>query len=272
MDNVDHDSHIFFITAQGYAGDHWFSWLPKALNAHPEMFVYLANEGSRPKYFSERSRSERPNIVPFTKFISDVCRTYTAAGDCYSYRANQLQPINDEFGDRVRRVNIIRHPYVWLYFYLRWRTTNMRMGTGETKPIDHEWSIVQHELYKGLKPYAKEDVHIWAFYRGLTFLSNHMMRDFSCDIKHIKLEDIVTSQDCFIDMVSYLTHGRVTYTQLELNTIYSWLYRPFRGEDKLYITPKGQRELWESWQITAFEKIVSKEAIAIFKEYGYEFY
>ena len=271
MDNYNHDSHIFYITAQGYAGDHWYSWLPKALNANPEMFVYLANEGSRPKYFAERTRSERPDIVSFTKFISDVCRTYMAAGDCYSYRANQLEPVAKEFGDNVRKVNIIRHPYVWLYFYVRWRTSNMRMGTGETKPIEHEWSIVEHELYKDLKPYTKEDVHIWAFYRGLTFLSNHMMRDFKFDIKHIRLEDIVSSRDKFTQMVSYLTHDRVGYTNSQLDEIYSWLYKPFRGEDKLYITPKGQRESWEDWQIEAFEKIVSQESKNKFIEYGYEF-
>ena len=270
MISEDHDSHVFFITAQGYAGDHWYSWLPKALNAHPEMFVYIANEGSRPKYFAERTRSERPDITLFTKFISDVGRTYQAIGDCYSYRANKLQPLVDMYEDRVRRVNIIRHPYVWLFFYVDWRASNMRMGTGSTKPLDHEWSIVQHELYEGLRPYKKEDVDIWAFYRGLTFLTNHMMRDFSFDIEHIRLEELVSSGERFNEMVQYLTHDRVSYSKEQLDLVYSWLYTPFRGERKLHITAKEQRVQWENWQVEAFEKIVSKEAINKFKEFGYE--
>lgn len=44
-------SHVFYVTSWGYGADHWFSWFAKLLNAHPEIFVYLANEGSRPKYF-----------------------------------------------------------------------------------------------------------------------------------------------------------------------------------------------------------------------------
>jgi len=271
MDNVyDHDSHVFYVTSQGYAGDHFYSWFSKALNAHPEMFVYLANEGSRPKYFDERSRSDRPDILKFTKFISDVGRTYLATGDCFSYRAHKMQPLVDTYGDEVRWVNLIRHPYVWLYFYVRWRATNMRMGSSKTKPLEHEWNIVEHELYKGLKPYTKDDVEVWAFYRGLTFLNHHMMKDLSVDIWHVKLEDIVSSKDKFKELVSYLTHNRVEYDENTLNLIYSWRYEPFRGEDKVFVTAKTQRDSYEEWQLQAIEKIVSPEAKLKFSEIGYE--
>ena len=61
------------------------SWFSKALNAHPEVFSYLANEGSRPKYFpEERTRADRPNIIKFVRFIADVGLTFESIGDCYS--------------------------------------------------------------------------------------------------------------------------------------------------------------------------------------------
>ena len=50
---------VFLVTSWGYGADHWFSWFSKTLNAHPELFVYLANEGSRPKYFPEEKRFMR---------------------------------------------------------------------------------------------------------------------------------------------------------------------------------------------------------------------
>jgi len=265
----NHDSYVFYVTSQGYAGDHWYSWFSKALNVHPELFVYIANEGSRPKYFQERTRSERPDIVTYTKFISDVGRTYTGIGDCYSYRAHKMQPLVDKYADKIKWINLIRHPYVWLFFYTRWRATNMRMGTGKTKPLDHEWNIVQHELYKDLKPYTKEDVHIWAFYRGLTFLNHHMMKDLEINTRHIKLEDITKSKQYFNEVVSYLTHNRITFDETTLNLIYSWLYKPFRGEETLFITAEEQRNNYENWQIEAIEKIVSSQAKNKFKELGY---
>lgn len=269
MKEYDHDSHVFFVTAQGYAGDHWYSWFCKALNAHPELFAYIANEGSRPKYFHERSRSERPEIVTFTKFISDVGRTYAAVGDCYSYRAHKMQPLIDAYGDRIRWVNLIRHPYAWLFFYTRWRSTNMRMGSGNTKPLDHEWNIVQHELYRELRPYTKEDVAIWAFYRGLTFLDNHMMNDLKTDARHIPLESLVASPEAFNDLVSYLTHGRISFDSGQLQTVYSWIMTPFRGEEKLESDPIHLQKRWENWQYEAFDRLVSVKAKKRFEELGY---
>src|SRR3972149_4717635 len=63
------------------------SWFVKALNANPEIMAYLANEGSRPKYFpEERSRAQRPDLIKFTRFVADVGMTYTAIGDCSTYR------------------------------------------------------------------------------------------------------------------------------------------------------------------------------------------
>ena len=264
------DSHVFYVTSQGYAGDHWYSWFCKSLNAHPEMFVYIANEGSRPKYFDERSRSERPDLLKFTKFISDVGRTYEATGDCYSYRAHKMQSLEDEYGDTVRWVNLVRHPYVWLYFYTRWRATNMRMGSGKTKPLEHEWNIVEHQLYKGLRSYTKEDVRIWAFYRGLTFLNHHMMKDFSVATLHVKLEDIVRSKEYFQEIVSYLTHDRVRFDEMLLDKVYAWRYEPFRGEEKVYVTAENEKNSYEDWQLEAIDKIVSKEAKNRFLELGYE--
>ncbi len=268
--SYDHDSHVFFITAQGYAGDHWFSWLAKALNSHPELLVYLANEGSRPKYFAERSRSERPDIIQFTKFMSDVGRTYEGIGDCYSYRAYQMVSVEAEYGDRVHWVNIIRHPYAWLYFYVRWRATNMRMGTGETKPLDHEWDIIQHDIYKGLRPYKKEDVHIWAFYRGLTFLNNHMMRDFRAANNHIKLEELVYYPQRLQKIVSYLTHNRVHFDSKLLSKVYTSAFTPFRGEEQVKAMPTTIKQAWNPWQHEAFEALVSSETVDKYKKMGYE--
>ena len=87
-------SHVFYVTSWGYGADHWFAWFVRALNANPEIMAYLANEGSRPKYFpEERTRAERPDLLQFTRFIADVGMTYTAAGDCYSYRPTMMHAL-----------------------------------------------------------------------------------------------------------------------------------------------------------------------------------
>jgi hypothetical protein len=149
-------SHAFYVTSWGYGADHWFSWFVKSLNAHSEIMAYLANEGSRPKYFpEERSRAQRPDLIKFTRFIADVGMTYTAIGDCYSYRPTMMHAVLEKWPDIVRIVQLTRHPYAWLFFHVRWRTTNMRMLGGEQGPLDHEWLYgCDHDLFKrlGLKP------------------------------------------------------------------------------------------------------------------------
>ncbi len=272
MKNDCPESHVFFVTSRGYAADHWYAWFVKALNAHPELLAYLANEGSRPKYFNERTRAERPNIIQYTRFLADVGMTYTGIGDCYSYRANKLDQLFHEFDDTVRVVNIVRHPYVWLHFYVNWRINNMRMAKGENSPIKHEWYISNHDLFKklGLRSYTEKDIEIWSTYQGMYHLNN-IIDDCEADIRHICLEQLVESRQTFLDIVSYLTHGRVTYNDELLDSIYSWVWAPFRGEEKLTINPQAEKENWPDWKLEAFDLLHSKKARECYERFGYQY-
>ncbi|MET0082065.1 MAG: hypothetical protein ABW079_03570 [Sedimenticola sp.] len=263
--------NVFFVTSRGYAADHWYSWFVKALNCHNEILAYLANEGSRPKYFAERSREERPDVITYARFLSDVGMTYQGIGDCYSYRANKMEPIIREFGDDIRIININRHPFVWLKFYVTWRTNNMRMLNGENGPIDHEWNISNHELFEslGLKSYARSDIERWATYQGMFHL-NKISEDIYSDIKQYLMEDIVSDRAIFNEVVSYLTHDRCKFSDNQLDDIYAMAWVPFKGEDKLRIVPGEEYCSWESWKIDAYEKIVTSETRSAFQSLGYE--
>ena len=265
------DYHVFYVTSWGYAADHWYGWLPKALNCHPEIFALLAHEGSRPKYMKERTRGERPPLVPFTHFLNDMGMTYQAIGDCYSYRASQMPEVMAEFGNGIPIVNIVRHPYVWLEFYIRWRTTNMRMPGGSNAPLEWEWSTVRHDVFEplGLKPYSKEDTHIWAAYQGM-WLANQVANDQIGGIRQMTLESIIGSREIFNDLVAYLTKGRCQYTAEQLDLVYSFAHTPFRGEEKLRMVPAEIYAAWPDWKKEAFELIVRPETKAIHRSFGYE--
>lgn len=265
-------SHVFYVTSWGYGADHWFAWFVKALNANPEMLAYLANEGSRPKYFpEERSRAQRPDLIKFTRFLADVGMTYTAIGDCYSYRPTMMHALLAEWPDLVRIVQLTRHPYAWLFFHVRWRTTNMRMLGGEGGPLEHEWLHgCDHKLFKrlGLRPYNKDDIEIWTSYQGM-WKMNDVAADARMPIRQIPLELVVGNRDLFCEIVDYLTHGRVSYDAPLLDLIYSWVWTPFRGEQKLRVHPEALRAEWPDWKIEAFEKLVTAEAKDAFRQLGY---
>ena len=266
-------SHVFFVTSWGYGADHWFSWFVKALNANPEIMAYLANEGSRPKYFpEERSRAQRPDLIKFTRFVADVGMTYTAIGDCYSYRPTMMHALLEEWPDIVRVVHLTRHPYAWLFFHVRWRSTNMRMLGGEQGPLDHEWLHgCDHKLFKslGLKPYKKEDIEIWTTYQGM-WKMNDVASDSKMPIRQIPIEQVVASRELFCEIVDYITHGRVRYDSNLLDLIYSWVWTPFRGEQQLRVCPEELRDDWPDWKIEAFDKLVSPEAKSCFIQLGYK--
>lgn len=264
------DYHVFYITSWGYAADHWYGWLPKALNCHPEIFALLAHEGSRPKYMKERTRGERPPLIPFTHFLNDMGMTYQAIGDCYSYRASQMPEVMAEFGSDIPIVNIVRHPYVWLEFYIRWRTTNMRMPGGSNAPLEWEWSTVRHDVFEplGLKPYAKEDTHIWAAYQGM-WLANQIVNDQIDGIRQMTLESIIGSREKFQELVTYVTKGRCVYSDELLDLIYSFAHTPFRGEEKLRMVPSEIYAGWPDWKKEAFELIVKPETLAVHRSFGY---
>lgn len=265
-------SHVFYVTSWGYGADHWFAWFVKALNANPEILAYLANEGSRPKYFpEERSRAQRPDLIKFTRFLADIGMSYKAIGDCYSYRPTMMHALLAEWPDLVRIIQLTRHPYAWLFFHVRWRTTNMHMLGGEGGPLEHEWLHgCDHKLFKrlGLKQYQKEDIEVWTSYQGM-WKMNDVAADAKMPIRQIPLEQVVSNRELFCEIIDYLTHGRVSYDKDLLDFVYDWVWTPFRGEQQLRVCPEALRAEWPDWKIEAFEKLVSPEAKECFRQLGY---
>lgn len=265
-------SHVFYVTSWGYAGDHWFAWFARALNANPEIMAYLANEGTRSKYFpEERSRAQRPDLGKFTRFMADVGMTYTAIGDCYSYLPTMMHAVLEVWPNIVRIVQLTRHPYAWLFFHVRWRTMNLRMFGWEHGPLEHEWThACDHEFFKQLelKPYNKEDIEIWATLQGMQRM-NDVVSDLKMPIPQIPIEQVVTNREVFHELIDYITHGRVVYADSLLDLIYGWAWTPFRGEEKLRILPLELRAKWPDWKVEAFEKLVSQEAQDSFLNLGY---
>lgn len=264
------DMHVFFVTAQGYAADHWYGWFPKALNMHPEMFALLAHEGSRPKYFKERTRGERPDVVIFAEFLNDMGMTYQAIGDCYSYRAHMMAPVRQHYGDEVPILNLLRHPYPWLEFYIRWRASNMRMRAGTSDPLEWEWQSCNHARFKdlGLMPYGKEDVAVWAAYQGMVIM-NQAIVDIGSGVRQVRLEDVVGKPEIFQSVVGYLTKGRCIYDQQLLDQAFACVDTPFRGEERLRMVPDELYDAWPEWKRQAFVKLVDPRAVALFRRYGY---
>lgn len=263
-------NHVFYVSSHGSADDHWFNWFAKALNAHPEVIVYFG-ESVRQKYMHERSRKERPDLVQFTRFLADLGRSYLAIGDCYSYRAYQLEQLSESFQSEVRFVNLVRHPYCWLHFYVTWRCTNMGMPEGVTGPLDHEWSVVRHDILGELdiKPYTREDVEIWTSYQGMLIL-NRMVSDLRPNVQNYCLERVVKEPELFNSIASYLTHERVQFDAPLLDLIYSWVHVPFRNGLRRRVLPGEEYAAWPEWKKDAFQKIVNNETLSMFEQYGYQ--
>lgn len=265
------DYHVFYITSWGYAADHLIGWLPKALNCHPDIFALLAHEGSRPKYFTERTRAERPALIPFTEFLNDMGMTYSLIGDCYSYRAGQMRELlNIERYSSIPVLNILRHPIVWLEYYVRWRSSNMRMREGATDPLAWEWKTSCHGYfdYLDLKKYEKDEIDVWASYQGM-FQLNNVLGDISSIDKHVPIERIANDPAEFNGVIKYLSKDRVEYEQSILDKAYSMCHTLFRGETDIETEPEKLLESWPDWKIDAFRKLVSKETINIYNSYGY---
>ncbi|EKE05878.1 MAG: hypothetical protein ACD_19C00170G0002 [uncultured bacterium] len=261
---------VFYLSSHGMGGDHWFDWLAKALNAHQDVLVFLG-ESVRSKYLKERSRKERPDIVQYTFYLNDVgSRCYEAVGECFSYRAYQLEVLSKN-GLDVRWANIVRHPYAWLYFYIKWRTSNMNMPEDNISGVDHEWSVTKHEEFAKLplKKYRREDVHVWSAYQGMDIL-NRMASDLHKGVINIPLEDLIYNREKFLDLVHYLFRNRVKYSEDLLDKIYSMVDTPFRGEEALLTDPQKEYESWPKWKKDAFEVIVNNNTKKMFESYGYE--
>ncbi|MBT5413350.1 MAG: hypothetical protein HOK81_01985 [Rhodospirillaceae bacterium] len=271
---LEDDYRVFYVTAWGYAADHYFGWFPKALNLHPEIFALLAHEGSRPKYLKERTRAQRPPLMPFTEFLNDMGMTYQAIGDCYSYRAGQMPELlqNPRYKD-IPVVNLVRHPFVWLEFYIRWRAGNMRMRAGGADPLAWEWKVTHHGYFRhlGLEPYAKEEVEVWAAFQGMVQLNN-VLGDLPAVERHVPVERVATDRDAFTGLVSYLTKGRCAYEPGDLDRVFTMADTLFRGEEPVDTNPKALVESWPGWKADAFRRLLSRDALDAYKSFGYDLF
>jgi len=141
-----------------------------------------------------------------------------------------------------------------------------------TSALEHEWSVTCHDEIKkyNLPPYDYKDVHVWAFYQGLIIL-NRMVSDGRPGVKNIKIEELVSSRDSFVELVKYLTHGEIEYPEELLDTIYPWAFKPFREDIIIRADPVSEYLGWPDWKKEAFAKIVKAEALETFKRHGYSF-
>ena len=268
---LESDYRVFYVTAWGYAADHLLGWFPKALNCHHDMFALLAHEGSRPKYLVERTRGERPPLVIFTEFLNDMGMTYSVIGDCYSYRAGQMSELlNIERYKNIPVLNIVRHPVTWLEYYVRWRSSNMRMREGATDPLAWEWKTSCHGYfeYLGLKSYEKNDIDIWASYQGM-FLLNNVLGDIKALNKHFAIEKIANEPELFRELVKYLSKGKVFFDQVTLDLAYSMRDTLFSGESAVETNPEILIGGWPDWKIDAFRKLVHPETLEAYYSFGY---
>jgi hypothetical protein len=271
-DELQDAYRVFYVTAWGYAADHLFGWFPKALNCHRDVFALLAHEGSRPKYMSERTRGERPGLVPFTEFMNDMGMTYSAIGDCYSYRAGQMSELLsiDRYSD-IPVVNLVRHPMVWLEYYVRWRASNMRMREGAMDPLEWEWKTACHGYFEclGLPSYERDDIEVWASYQGM-FQLNHVLDDIKVVKQNIPVERVADEPETFHSLVRYLCRGTVAFDQADTDMAYSMRDSLFRGESPTETDPAALLAGWPGWKVDAFRKLVSRDALDAYTSFGYD--
>lgn len=263
---------IFLVASEGYAADHLFSWFSKSINKHEDLFSLLAHEGSRPKYFSERTRGERPDIFSYCEFLHDMSMTYGAIGDCYSYRIDHF---NDLLKNEIYDIPLLylrRNPITWLYFYQRWRSSNMRMGTNKSSPLDWEWMTTNHNLFNnlGLKKYGREDVQVWSFYQGLYLLNMFYNQDIDKRIKVLNIEDIFRSKSTYADTICFLTKDNVNLTDDYLELVFQQKESLYAGEEILPNEGLDLVSTWEDWQLVAYRTLLSDQTFKKIQKCGYD--
>lgn len=263
------DTNVFYLTGWGHAGDHWLS---KALNAHSEIFVLNCYEPARLKYFNDgRNRDSRPDLLTMTAFLEDIGTDYQAIGECHAYRASQMAPVRAEYGDRVPIANLFRHPYTWLDFFIRHRVNNCRMSGTWSGALEHEWQHTRHDLFRnrGFKSYDKQDVYIWAAYQGMWLLHNIIV-DLEHSLRAVRIEDLLQDRQVLQELTLYLSKGKCSFTEGQLDTVYAFAHQTYRGEES-YVDEWAAYEQWPDWKKQAFANIVPMEVQVAYEKLGYRF-
>mgnify|MGYP006222131191 CR=1 FL=1 len=147
----------------------------------------------------------------------------------------------------------------------------MRMLGAENGPLEHEWLHgCDHELFQSLEllPYSRNDVEIWTTYQGF-WKMNDVASDSQMSIRQVPIEDVIANRDLFQEIVSFISHDRISYSEELLDLLYGWVWTPFRGEEVIDARPDKLRYSWPDWKVDAFDKLVSPDARESFEALGH---
>jgi hypothetical protein len=261
------ETNVFYTNSWGHCGDHW---LAKVLNLHPEIFALNAYEGVRAKYIKTHDRGSRPDVLAYTAFLEDMGTDFGVIGDCHGYKAHEMGPVQKKYGERVPILNLVRHPHVWLEYFVRHRMNNMRMPWDYLDPVEFEWKIVKHDLFanKGLKPYTRDDKEIWMHYQGCYTLSG-VTYDTPFNIRTCRIEDLTGSRGALAGAVDFLTRGRYSFDAALLDEAMRQSGRVFKGEETVS-DPAAVYAGWPDWKREAFAALVGGETLEFFQDLGYD--
>lgn len=268
------DYPVFYATSWGTSADHPFYWFVRALNTHHDIYALPGPEGPRQKYMREWSRAERPPLVQYTEFMNDMGQPFRLVGDCFSYRAGQMpELLKIERYKNIPVVNLPRHPAPWLEYHVRWRASNMRLRAGVVDPLAWEWKSTCHALFEhlGLRRYTKADVEVWTAFQGMMQV-NAVCGDYPAVPRHQPIETIFDDPEVFNDVVRYLSHGRIEFDRADLDRAYSSNGVLYQGEELLETDPRTLIESWPGWKVDAFRKLVSADAMKIYRSFGYDLF
>lgn len=256
---------VSFICNHGVAADPVFEWLPRALAGLNDTFVYLG-ESVRSKYFFERKRNERPDVLAFEAFLKDVAGSYRCAVECFSYRAFRIHDTKFASPDTLV-VNLLRDPLVWLHYYTNWRIKNCNVPLSNKTGIEHEWSVIDHaELESFGFSYSRSDVPTWAFLRGIQIL-NLMISDRNLIVKSVKTEDLFCQSEVFDDLITSLGSKEHTTDIFSMSKRYEYLRKGF--SEQIVLDGAEIFSSLSSAQKSAVSKVLSEDSKQFFFDSGY---
>jgi hypothetical protein len=244
---------VFAIISWGAAGT---KWVAKILNAHPDIFSVHHGRA----YIREAlAEVDHLDDVAVLRMIRRMGEGYQLAGDVHGLNREQVPAMRTAFGDDFRCAVLVRDPQ-----------SRLRSQVALFEERDYTEAIWKVDYLKQVPSVQRvaryfSDRKKAMFMHGVNMLNAIVVEKTVGTI--YRLEDLTTKPASVVRLVSELSADTIRVDEAWAAEV---MRQPAVNPHKSVVRDAPILSLREKWQVEIIQAILQPEAVAIYRELGYE--
>jgi len=278
---------LFFVTSRGLTATTWFS---NALNANQHTFCshgrdrpsrgietdsLLLDENYRIDRLNYEQWQRKASIDDYIVDLVGASNGESCVGNVHGYVLIEIMDkLSKLKNDDIVVANMIRNPLGFVESYTS-LVNHRKIDYPEKFYAEHDNRVQGNKKFFDKYKINHKDIEMTGFFEACQSLKKSANEMKMFPVFTVKMEELVSSEEYFLNVFSFLTKGLLHYDAHKLANIVKINSHQKKFKKKLNTanTADINRCIWNNWTSKKryiFLDFMSKECIDVYKEYDYD--